>query len=285
MGHDGQRLPVGHSRFLRHPFLFDDPAGQVTGFTRSKAIRLIGHVDHCRRNHGPLSDPPTPGPLLVASQLQVPVGWMMIGGLVVGLFTCWIGQVYARWANQKWPLPMRDSGGITFKELEDQAQVADADLPPLWASLLPILLPVALITLQSLLSSWGPAEAMHSQGFVSRARAVPECRGEKHRAHAGSHDGHFPSLSLPGQSVGRLRSSLEEALSQGGLILLITSAGGAFGGILQHTGIAEDMRQWASHFQLALLPLAFGLTALGTHGAGLGNGGHDHHRWNVCRTE
>ena len=34
------------------------------------------------------------------------------------------------WANQKWPLPMRDSGGITLRELEDQAQVADADLPP-----------------------------------------------------------------------------------------------------------------------------------------------------------
>ena len=207
--------------------------------------------------------PPTPGPLLVASQLQVPVGWMMIGGLVVGLFTCWIGQVYARWANQKWPLPMRDSGGITLRELEDQAQVADADLPPLWASLLPILLPVALITLQSLLSSWGPAEAMHSQGFVSLTRELCLSAGEKNTAlMLAAMTAIFLLYRYPGKSAGRLRSSLEEALSQGGLILLITSAGGAFGGILQHTGIAEDMRQWASHFQLALLPLAFGLTAL-----------------------
>ncbi len=207
--------------------------------------------------------PPTPGPLLVASQLQVPVGWMMIGGLVVGLFTCWIGQVYARWANQKWPLPMRDSGGITLRELEDQAQVADTDLPPLWASLLPILLPVALITLQSLLSSWGPAEAMQSQGFVSLARELCLSAGEKNTAlMLAAMTAIFLLYRYPGKSAGRLRSSLEEALSQGGLILLITSAGGAFGGILQHTGIAEDMRQWASHFQLALLPLAFGLTAL-----------------------
>ena len=94
---------------------------------------------------------------------------------------------------------MRDSGGITLRELEDQAQVADADLP-LMGIVTPILLPVALITLQSLLQLMGPLRKRCIAGVrLPRARAVPECRGEKHRAHAGSHDGHFPSLSLPGQ--------------------------------------------------------------------------------------
>ena len=104
---------------------------------------------------------------------------------------------------------------------------------------------------------------MQSQGFVSLARELCLSAGEKNTAlMLAAMTAIFLLYRYPGKSVGRLRSSLEEALSQGGLILLITSAGGAFGGILQHTGIAEDMRQWASHFQLALLPLAFGLTAL-----------------------
>ena len=78
---------------------------------------------------------PTPGPLLVASQLNVPIGLMMLGGLLVGAVTCWVGQIYAHWANRKWPLPIRDSGGVTVKELEQQAQVDEQKLPPLGWSL------------------------------------------------------------------------------------------------------------------------------------------------------
>ena len=74
--------------------------------------------------------PPTPGPLLVATQLNVPLGWMMIGGLIVGIFTCWIGQIYAQWANRKWPLPIRDSGGVTVEELKQQIETDDVKLPP-----------------------------------------------------------------------------------------------------------------------------------------------------------
>jgi GntP family gluconate:H+ symporter len=46
------------------------------------------------------------------------------------------------------------------------------------------------------------------------------------------------------------------------LILLITSAGGAFGGVLQQTGIAQHIQAWASSYQFTLLPLAFFVTAL-----------------------
>ena len=207
--------------------------------------------------------PPTPGPLLVASQLQVPMGWMIGGGLVVGLFTCWVGQLYARWANRQWPLKLRDSGGISLKELEDQINTPTSELPALWLSLFPILLPVVLITIQSILSSWQDTSFHEASLSSSLPWRILMAAGEKNTALILAAIAAIALLyRYPGQDGKPMRQSLEEALSQGGLILLITSAGGAFGGILQHTGIAEAMGSWASSYQLGLLPLAFGLTAL-----------------------
>ena len=207
--------------------------------------------------------PPTPGPLLVASQLNVPIGWMMLGGLLVGAVTCWVGQIYAHWANRKWPLPIRDSGGVTVKELEQQAQVDEQKLPPLGWSLLPILLPVFLIGLQSLFSSLPLSTDGSELGPMKHFYAWINLVGEKNTALTLSAVlAIFLLYKFPGKAKGRIRESLEEALGQGGLILLITSAGGAFGGVLQHTGIAQHIEQWASGFQFALLPLAFFVTAL-----------------------
>lgn len=207
--------------------------------------------------------PPTPGPLLVATKLKVPLGWMMIGGLIVGLFTCWIGQMYARWANRKWPLPIRDSGGVTVAELKKQISIDDAKLPPLIWSLLPILLPVLLIGFQSLATSlqWNPGNM--NSNILAGLLKILFIVGEKNTALTLSAiTGLLLLYRYPGQAKGHMRTSLEEALSQGGLILLITSAGGAFGGVLQHTGIALQIQEWASGYQLALLPLAFFVTTL-----------------------
>jgi GntP family gluconate:H+ symporter len=55
---------------------------------------------------------------------------------------------------------------------------------------------------------------------------------------------------------------LQNALSSGGLIILITSAGGAFGGILQQTGIGFRIQELAASYHIAVLPLAFLVTAI-----------------------
>ena len=207
--------------------------------------------------------PPTPGPLLVATQLNVPIGWMMVGGLLIGAITCWVGQLYAQWANKRWPLPIRDSGGVTVQELERQSKVDDRNLPPLAWSLLPILLPVLLIGLQSVTSSLVFTGDQSDQGILIQALGWINLVGEKNTALTISAVlAIYLLYRFPGKAKGRIRESLEEALSQGGLILLITSAGGAFGGVLQHTGIAQHIQQWASGYQFALLPLAFFVTTL-----------------------
>ncbi len=90
--------------------------------------------------------PPTPGPLFVAAEMGVDIGVMMIAGLVVGTFTVVGGYLYAAWANRKWTIPLRDTGDVTISELEELMEKEDRHLPALWLSLIPILLPVILIS-------------------------------------------------------------------------------------------------------------------------------------------
>ncbi|MFH1719345.1 MAG: GntP family permease, partial [Planctomycetota bacterium] len=59
-----------------------------------------------------------------------------------------------------------------------------------------------------------------------------------------------------------IKAFLQNALSSGGLIILITSAGGAFGGILQQTGIGSRIQELATSYHMAVLPLAFFVTAV-----------------------
>ena len=66
-------------------------------------------------------------------------------GLIVGIITVSAGFLYAIWASKKWPIPLRDSADISKAELETLAQKGDSDLPGIWISLTPIILPIILI--------------------------------------------------------------------------------------------------------------------------------------------
>ena len=97
--------------------------------------------------------PPTPGPLFVASELGVDLGVMILGGLTVGVFTIAGGYLYASWANKKWTVPLRDSGDVTLDELNALMKKEDRDLPPLWLALTPIILPLILISTNTITSA------------------------------------------------------------------------------------------------------------------------------------
>jgi GntP family gluconate:H+ symporter len=66
-------------------------------------------------------------------------------------------------------------------------------------------------------------------------------------------------------SRAELARAVGVALGSGAVIILITAAGGAFGGVLQETGIGSRIRELATAYEvsgLGLLALAFGVTVL-----------------------
>ena len=201
--------------------------------------------------------PPTPGPLFAAGAFGVPIGMMMVGGLVVGGLPVMAGLAYARWANRRWPLPLRPIGGLGAGDAPEQAVPRPGPLPALGLSVLPIALPVVLIAASESLKAFAPAtsasgwtEAVHFLGQTQMSLLLGTA---------------VAVLLLVRQSAWRwkvLKDALAPAVASGGVILLITAAGGAFGAALRQTDVASRLAAFSGSGHFALLFAAFAVTAL-----------------------
>jgi GntP family gluconate:H+ symporter len=199
--------------------------------------------------------PPTPGPLFVAGELEVSLGLMIIMGFIVGLVCSFGGLLYSNWLNMRQNIPLRDTADATIEDLEKWTSRERSNLPPLLWSVFPILLPVILIagdTITSLspdLPSWilyffnifgDPVVAL------SLATAVALYLILKH----------FRFV------LKNIQKPIQDSIYSAGVIILITASGGAFGAMLQQTAIGSVIAEWAPNYQLAVLPLAFVITAV-----------------------
>jgi GntP family gluconate:H+ symporter len=197
--------------------------------------------------------PPTPGPLMAASELGVSIGLMMVGGTIVGLIATCAGYAYAVWADRRWDLPMPEDDAATAAAAT--VEIDPTTLPPLWLSLAPILLPVVLISGAATLDLY-PADSV-LPWWASQLRFW----GDKNislgvsAALALATFWRFRRVPLR-----ELNTTTQAALASAGVIILITSAGGAFGAALHQTGIAETLTQMIPAARHALLPLAFLIT-------------------------
>ncbi|HEC44857.1 MAG TPA: GntP family permease [Bacteroides sp.] len=197
--------------------------------------------------------PPTPGPLFVAAEMGVDMGVMMVGGLVVGMFTITGGYLYAAWANRKWTIPLRDSSDVTISELEDLMNKEDRHLPALWLSLMPIILPILLISGNTI------TKAILSEGLLF---SLFSFFGNPNIALTLAAVVALGTLAWNERDRTKLKQYIVESLKGAGMIILITSMGGAFGGTLQQTGIGARIQELASVYHIAILPLAFFVTVL-----------------------
>jgi GntP family gluconate:H+ symporter len=136
---------LGMPVFFDTVFYLMMPLGKAMGIRtgRNYGLYIMAIVAGATMTHSLV--PPTPGPLFVAGALSVNMGLMIVGGIVVGLFTVSAGYLYALWANRKWPVPVRDTADTSADDLKSMTEKDEASLPPFWLSMLPIILPVILI--------------------------------------------------------------------------------------------------------------------------------------------
>ena len=204
--------------------------------------------------------PPTPGPLFVADRLGVNIGHMMIGGTILGLFTACIGFIYATWLNKRLDVPLRDSTDAPLTEFAAITNRNDRELPSLTFSLAPILIPVLLIAGDAILKLTLSPEPASTSGALLRFTRIA---GEPNLALGlGALLALLLLVRTPHDTSRPLAASLQDALANGGLVILITAAGGAFGAILQQTGVSQRIESLATTYQIGLLPLAFFVTTL-----------------------
>lgn len=205
--------------------------------------------------------PPTPGPLQVAEIIGVDLLTLMIGGLSIGALSSTLALAAAWWINRLVEVPLRPIGDGGGERIEESDR-AEAGGPPLFLSLVPILLPVLLIAAQTGTKMWFGQSAGEDQptpAIEQLAQAI-QILGDKNVALGIGAAVALILLRWAPPTVDR-RRLVGGALASGGVIILITSAGGAFGAMLGQAGIAEAMSGLRTAVPgLLLLPIAFGLT-------------------------
>lgn len=206
--------------------------------------------------------PPTPGPLLVAAELDIPLGIMILAGTAVGSVCAASGYLYALWANRRWTIPLRECDADRSGSAVSSVDAASRPTPPLLLALMPIMLPVVLLSLATWFEMQYPDS--ESERIRSWFEQVARTLGDKHVALGlATIVALATSWRYAPRDVDR-RRSLAEAIQGAGSIVLITAAGGAFGHVLRQSGIAESLAERfpATESGMGLIVIAFFVTAL-----------------------
>jgi gluconate:H+ symporter, GntP family len=221
--------------------------------------------------------PPTPGPLFIANRLGIDLGVAMLAGIVVGLPTALVGMLVARWIDARMPIE------IQLDDDPGAAPLPDARLPGLAIALAPIVLPIVLITINSIVKMVAQASIADaplrdpelSEAILAASRqGLASAQWFQWTNLFGN-----PNLALLASAaiaVGtyyrqrrptleQMAAAIEQSLASGGVIILITAAGGAFGAMLKTAQLDDAIRQGVGDATLSGIPmilLAFAIASL-----------------------
>ena len=244
---------------LAIPVFFDTVFYLLVPLARSMYRRTGGHyvkyllaTASCVAAHALV--PPTPGPLLVASTLGVDVGLMMLIGFCVAVPAAAAGLAYAAWADRHLTLTLTEP-----TDESPQEKLPDpSSLPSFAMSIAPVLVPIVLISTNTFTGMLGGKDGIAAQVLpiignpnfaLLLAAAIALITYWQQRKPSASDFSHV----------------VEEALMSGGMIILITAAGGAFGAMLKEAQLAMAIESLAGELMAsgyALLFLSFGMASL-----------------------
>ena len=190
--------------------------------------------------------PPTPGPIAAAGILDADLGLVIAFGFPTSIVALIVGIIFAkRYASKTYIEPEVDNVLVAEKEIKDS--------PSALKSSIPILVPIVLIVLKSVLN---PTRTGLDNGFIDFINFVGE-------PVISLLIGILLCLLLPKKlnydmlsSTGWVGKAIKDAAS----IILITGAGGIFGKILQNSGIADILGQTLTEYNMGIF-LPFVLAA------------------------
>ncbi|WP_415721144.1 GntP family permease [Photobacterium ganghwense] len=210
--------------------------------------------------------PPTPGPLGVASIFGVDIASMLGLGLLIAL-PCIYGIVmYARWLENHFPEYMapptlaHESGDLKKVHDDYMASKASKTLPSLTKSIMPIVVPILLILVKSLMSLAEKQLGMEGLS-VSALGATINFLG--HPVIALSISTLLAVYTLtPYLDKATTTHKLEEGISTSGIILLVTGAGGALGSVLRESGAGAEIANQIAALSISPIMIPFIIATL-----------------------
>jgi GntP family gluconate:H+ symporter len=175
-----------------------------------------------------------------------------------------VGSVIAIYLNKKIEIPLRDAPDASIKDITALSNKEDKDLPPLMWAVLPALFPMVMICIRSYYEAFKtPGQPLSQHEWLNGLFDVVLFTGDKNIAlFIGGIIALFTLLKYGNMEKSKMTAFVQQALMSGGGIILITASGGAFGGMLQQTGISQRIAVLSADFQLGLIPLAFLITMI-----------------------
>lgn len=210
--------------------------------------------------------PPTPGPLGVASIFGVDIASMLGLGLLIAL-PCIYGVVmYARWLENHFPEYMtppplaQESDDLQKVHDDYMASKASKNLPSLTKSIMPIVVPIILILINSLMSL---AEKQLGIVGLSDSTAGATISFLGHPVIALSISTLLAVYTLtPYLDKATTTHKLEEGISTSGIILLVTGAGGALGSVLRESGAGAEIANQIAALSISPIMIPFVIATL-----------------------
>lgn len=210
--------------------------------------------------------PPTPGPLGVASIFGVDIASMLGLGLLIAL-PCIYGVVmYARWLENHFPEYMtppplaQESDDLQKVHDDYMASKASKNLPSLTKSIMPIVVPIILILINSLMSL---AEKQLGIVGLSDSAAGATISFLGHPVIALSISTLLAVYTLtPYLDKATTTHKLEEGISTSGIILLVTGAGGALGSVLRESGAGAEIANQIAALSISPIMIPFIIATL-----------------------
>jgi GntP family gluconate:H+ symporter len=216
---------------------------------------------------------PHPGPIAMVDNLKLDVGFSILAGIAAGIIPALIGYLVASKMNRHWNVPLRETPGSNLADLQEQVNKPDHELPGFALSMIPIILPIVLISLSSMMKVLVPVGADLSELSLVAALGGPDSFtsirngidfiGDKNIA---LFIGTFIALAILASQRGFGRAQIEKkiapALETAGIIILITSAGGAFGSMIKNVGVGAAVEKLASSLGVSLILVAYVLALI-----------------------
>lgn len=195
---------------------------------------------------------PHPGPIAMAEILKVDLGWSIIVGAAMSILPVALGWQFAKWLARLTDVPLRETTGTPLADLERIMDKPESSLPSFAASILPVLLPIFLISSASFLAAFGGTartqwffplvEFLGNRNIALLIGVVIAMLVLKRRR--------YLTMAALGQLIG-------PGIEVAGVVILITSAGGAFGGMLKNAGVGEAISAVATGHHINLILLAW----------------------------
>jgi gluconate:H+ symporter, GntP family len=198
---------------------------------------------------------PHPGPLAMVDNLGVEAGKSILWGVTAGVIPCCLGYFVAKWINARTPVELREIPGAPLEDLHGISAKPESELPSFFASILPVIGPILLISSASFAKFHYPDLLIADLPMWAKVCLFV---GNKNVALLlGTVFALWVLARQRNLSFTQVENMLGPPIETAGVIILITAAGGAFGGMLRNAGVGDAIKLVASHYQINLIFLGW----------------------------